>query len=274
MRKLLLFPVLLVLAAVVFYFTYQRIDAGNEGIVVKRFTQDRGIQDLTLRTGSFFINPLAEYVVETPVHMRPFKFVNYHVTASDGTDFTGNMVGSYTVLPTRSPGIFRVYRRPLAELEASGQIEAIFVGAYRDVALSYAPDSLMSHRAIYNKEAKDTLNARLARAGFQAGAYTALLTPPPSIVEMANAKNKEIQNTLFVENQRKTAQATADKMETEANGYAKSLKIRSTAEADANNRIAASLTPELRRYKVGMLWKGGDINGRAPQIIELHTATN
>ncbi len=269
MSKLFFLAVALLLAVGVFIATYTRIDAGNEGVVVKRYTQERGVQDVSLRTGTFYINPLVEYVEEFPVHMRPFKFEEFQITASDGTDFTGQLSGSYRVAPGHSPAIFAEYRKGLDEIEATGQIEAIFVGAYRDVALGFTPDSLMSHRAAFNAAAKDTLQRRLRRKGFDVGPYTGSLTPPPSIVETATKKNKEIQQTLFIENQNRTARAEAEKAQTVAQGYANALAIRSKAEADANRRIAESLTPSLVKYRVGLLWKGDVINGRAPQIIEL-----
>ncbi len=54
----------IVITAIILFFTSSctRIDAGHEGILVKLYGSEKGIQDVTLVTGRVWYNPLTESV--------------------------------------------------------------------------------------------------------------------------------------------------------------------------------------------------------------------
>src|SRR3954451_15065871 len=50
--------------------TLTRIDVGHIGVKVKLAGSDRGVQDMQIKTGWVFFNPLAEQVIEFPVSVQ------------------------------------------------------------------------------------------------------------------------------------------------------------------------------------------------------------
>lgn len=67
----------LIIAGVIFLFscifigcTTTRVDVGHVGVKVKLAGSDRGVQDMQLKTGWVFYNPLTEQVVEFPTSVQ------------------------------------------------------------------------------------------------------------------------------------------------------------------------------------------------------------
>lgn len=52
----------------------ERIDAGYEGVLVKQYGTDKGVQDITLVTGTVWYNPLTEDVREVPLYVKTVDY--------------------------------------------------------------------------------------------------------------------------------------------------------------------------------------------------------
>src|SRR5688572_7915389 len=104
------------LLAAVLSSSCTRIDAGHEGILVKMYGTDKGVQDVTLVTGRVFYNPLSEDVYEFPIFVQTADYEAFNVNAKDGSVFTVDPTISFAVKPGESPHIFSKYRKTINEI--------------------------------------------------------------------------------------------------------------------------------------------------------------
>lgn len=79
---------------------------------------------------------------------------------------------------------------------------------------------------------------------------------PPQVVSAVNAKIQATQNAMTTENQLRQVQAEMAKEKLKAETYATNALIAANAQAEANLRIAKSLTPELVEWKKLDKWDG------------------
>jgi regulator of protease activity HflC (stomatin/prohibitin superfamily) len=93
-----------------------RIDAGYEGILIKQYGSDRGVQDVTLVTGRVWYNPFTEDVEEYPIFIQTIDYKEFSVNAKDGSEFIVDPTLSFRVIQGKSPEIFRKYRKDIEEI--------------------------------------------------------------------------------------------------------------------------------------------------------------
>src|SRR5690606_21682582 len=94
----------------------ERIDAGHEGLLVKMYGSDKGVQDVALVTGRVWYNPLTEQVFEIPTYVQTVNYEPFTVNAKDGSVFTVDPTISLKVIDGESPKIFKKYRRAVHEV--------------------------------------------------------------------------------------------------------------------------------------------------------------
>ena len=94
----------------------ERIDAGHEGLLVKMYGSDKGVQDVALVTGRVWYNPLTEQVFEIPTYVQTVNYEAFTVNAKDGSVFTVDPTISLKVIDGKSPQIFKKYRKGINEV--------------------------------------------------------------------------------------------------------------------------------------------------------------
>lgn len=94
----------------------QRVDAGHEGILVKQYGSDKGVQDVKIVTGTAFYNPFTEDVYEFPTFVQTLDYEPFDINSKDGSSFTVDPTLSFFVQSGKTPGIFRKYRKELDEI--------------------------------------------------------------------------------------------------------------------------------------------------------------
>lgn len=82
---------------VMFNSCNERIDAGYEGILVKLYGSDKGVQDVSLVTGRVWYNPLTENVYEFPTFVQTINYQAFSVNAKDGSVFSVDPTLSFKV---------------------------------------------------------------------------------------------------------------------------------------------------------------------------------
>ncbi|QMU26514.1 SPFH domain-containing protein [Adhaeribacter radiodurans] len=144
MKKIMtaLFLVALVITGVTFSCT--RIDAGHEGILVKQYGSDKGVQDVSLVTGRVFYNPLSENVYEFPIFIQTADYEAFNVNAKDGSVFTVDPTISFAVTPGKSPHIFSKYRKRIEEITKTTLYNYV-KDAFRNQMNKYSTDELISN---------------------------------------------------------------------------------------------------------------------------------
>ncbi|MBC7451607.1 MAG: hypothetical protein H7259_08985, partial [Cytophagales bacterium] len=90
-----------------------RIDAGYEGILIKQYGSEKGIQDVSLVTGRVWYNPWTENVEQYATFIQTVDYEAFNVNAKDGSEFIVDPTLSFNIVPGNSPKIFSKYRKDL-----------------------------------------------------------------------------------------------------------------------------------------------------------------
>jgi len=235
----------------------KRIDAGYEGILIKLYGSDRGVQDVTLVTGRVWYNPLTEDVVEYPLFVQTIDYKEFSVNAKDGSEFIIDPTLSFRVIQGKSPEIFRKYRKDIEEISQT-TIYNYVKDAFRIQMNKYTTDEIVSNREKFENDVQNYLQTELQKEGFMLEQLTSGLKYPKEIVEAVNKKNKAVQEALMVENQLKVAEAEAKK-----------LIIQAEAQKKANELIQSSLSPLLIQKMFIEKWDGKTpIYGNSPVFFK------
>ena len=221
-----------------------RIDAGHEGIKIKQYGTEKGVQDVVLVTGRVWYNPMTEDVVQYPIFVQTVDYEPFNVNAKDGSLFTVDPTLSVRVTPSKSPEIFVKYRKDLKTVLNSAVANYVR-DAYRLQMNKYTTEELVSNREKFESDVQNSLTEILSREGFTLEQLTSGLKYPDSIVNAVNAKNEAVQRAMQVENEIKVSEANARK-----------LIIEAEAEKKANELRQQSLTPLLIQKQFIEKWDG------------------
>ena len=233
------------------------VDSGEIGIRFHKFSgnsENYGGVEGTCR-GWVWYNPFTESVFTYPTMVQRKNYEPFSVNAKDASVFTMDPQLAYHINPDKAADIFVKYRKPIEEIE-NGYIRTCIYEAYRTCGNAYTSDSLMSNRAKFEADVRSRLEKSLALEGFVVDEFTSAITPPKSLVDMIDAKNRAVQSALKAENEVKEAEANAKIAVAKAEGNAKAMKIKADAEAYYNRTIAASLTQYIVMEDYIEKWDG------------------
>jgi regulator of protease activity HflC (stomatin/prohibitin superfamily) len=132
----------------------ERIDAGHEGLLVKMYGSDKGVQDVALVTGRVWYNPLTEQVFEVPTYVQTINYQPFTVNAKDGSVFTVDPTMSLKVIDGQSPKIFKKYRKNIDEVLQNTLVNHI-KDVYRIEFNKYTTDSIISRREAFENGVQD-----------------------------------------------------------------------------------------------------------------------
>jgi regulator of protease activity HflC (stomatin/prohibitin superfamily) len=222
----------------------ERIDAGYEGIRVKLYGSDKGVQDVSLVTGRVWYNPITESIYEFPTYVQTVNYDAFTVNAKDGSVFTVDPTLSLRVAPTSSPKIFTKYRKPVNEILNQTLVNHI-KDVYRIEFNKYSTDSIISNRERFEAGVQEKMIAFLEGEGFLMEQLTSGIQYPESITQAINAKNAAIQKAQQAENELKVVEANARKM-----------IVQAEAEARANELKQRTLSPLLIQQQFIEKWDG------------------
>ena len=254
MRKQIVLALSLVIIA---FSSCTRIDAGHEGILIKQYGSDKGVQDVILVTGRVWYNPFNEDVEQYPTFVQTIDYAPFDVNAKDGSSFTVDPTLSYNIVPGNSPKIFTKYRKSLDEVSNTTILNYV-KDAFRIQMNKYTTDEIVSNREKFENDVQKTLTDVLEKEGFRLEQLTSGLKYPQTIVNAVNEKNSAIQNAMKVENELKITEAQAKKM-----------LVLARAEKEANELKKQSLSPLLIQQMWIEKWDGKSTQyGMTPNIMK------
>lgn len=240
-----------------FFVRMERIDAGHTGIRVNLVGDNKGVDDITEVTGWVTYMPLFTAIYEFPVYTQVKDYDAFRVNAQDGSEFTVDPTLSYYVDQESVPRIFRQYRKSLKELE-NGYLKNVIYDCYRLTANRFSSDSLMSNRGVFEEEVQTRLENTLRKEGFVYQQLTSNITPPQSLKDAIDAKNRTIQEAMQAEN--KVRQAEAD---------ARIRRIKAETEKYENDMKATALTPLIIQQMFIEKWDGKlPVYGEVPSLLQ------
>jgi len=221
-----------------------RIDAGYEGILIKQYGSNKGIQDVNLVTGRVWYNPWTEDVEQYATFVQTIDYEAFDVNAKDGSSFSVDPTLSFNITQGNSPRIFKKYRKSLKEVSQTTILNYV-KDAFRLQMNKYTTDEIVSNREKFENDVQKTLSTVLEAEGFKLEQLTSGLKYPQTIVDAVNSKNKAIQEAMMVENQLRVAEAQARKM-----------IVQAEAEKKSNELKQQSLTPLLIQQQFIEKWDG------------------
>jgi regulator of protease activity HflC (stomatin/prohibitin superfamily) len=257
MKKLIALGIALFMAFLIWLICTERIDAGYEGIKVKLYGSDKGVQDVSLVTGRVWYNPLTESIYEFPTYVQTVNYENFTVNAKDGSVFTVDPTLSLRVQPGFTPKIFIKYRKRIDEILNYTLVNHI-KDVYRIEFNKYSTDSIISNRERFEAGVQEKMIAFLKNEGFVLEQLTSGIQYPESITQAINAKNAAIQKAQQAENELKVVEANAKK-----------LIVQAEAEARANDLKQKTLSPLLIQQQFIEKWDGKTpLYGNSPTFFK------
>jgi regulator of protease activity HflC (stomatin/prohibitin superfamily) len=234
-----------------------RIDAGHEGILIKQYGSDKGVQDVSLVTGRVWYNPWTEDVEQYATFVQTIDYEAFDVNAKDGSSFTVDPTLSFNIVSGNSPKIFQKYRKDLKEVSETTILNYV-KDAFRLQMNKYTTDEIVSNREKFETDVQKTLSDVLHTEGFKLEQLTSGLKYPQTIVDAVNGKNKAVQDAMKVENELRVTEAQAKK-----------LIVQAEAEKRANELKQQSLTPLLIQQQFIEKWNGATpLYGTAPTFFK------
>jgi regulator of protease activity HflC (stomatin/prohibitin superfamily) len=247
----------LLFLTLVLFSSCTRIDAGYEGILIKQYGSDRGVQDVSLVTGRVWYNPWTEDVEQYPTFIQTVDYEAFNVNAKDGSEFIVDPTLSFNIFSGNSPKIFTKYRKKLEEVSKT-TIYNYVKDAFRLQMNKYTTDEIVSNREKFESDVQKTLAGVLQKEGFGLEQLTSGLKYPQAIVDAVNSKNKAVQEAMKVENELRVSEAQAKK-----------LLVQAEAEKKANELKQVSLTPMLIQQMFIEKWDGKTpLYGNSPVLFQ------
>lgn len=252
MKKLILLSLVLLVVT-----SCTRIDAGYEGILIKQYGTDKGVQDVSLVTGRVFYNPWTEDVEQYATFVQTVDYEKFNINAKDGSEFIVDPTLSFNIVSGNSPKIFSKYRMDLEDVSETTILNYV-KDAFRLQMNKYTTDEIVSNREKFENDVQKTLSNVLEKEGFRLEQLTSGLQYPQTIVDAVNSKNKAIQDAMKVENELRITEAQAKK-----------LIVQAEAEKRANELKQTSLTPMLIQQQFIDKWDGHTpLYGSSPVLFK------
>lgn len=244
------------------YGFFAKVDSGNVGIV----THFGKIKD-TVLTAGFHITGYFDQV--HPINVRTqIKSGEVVAFSSDIQQVTLFVSINYNVTPEAANTLYKTISGDYFSTLISPRVNE----NVKVVVSNYTAESLIASREILSAEVLTLMQNDLAPYGITATAISienidftdafesAVEAKQVATQEAQKAKTQQEQQTMEAqqEAQRKkiAADAAADVMRTEADAKAYEIKVHAEAEAEANAKIAASVTDELINYVQAHNWDG------------------
>lgn len=236
--------------------TTTRIDVGHIGVKVKLAGSDRGVQDMSIKTGWVIFNPLTEQVIEFPVSVQniilsasphegsaPTDKAGEHAidesitfSSIEGVNANADVGFSFHIDPTQAPKLYARFRQNDMRELAYGYMRNVIREAFSDVA------SKMPIQDIYGAgktkmlaDVHERCKNVLGTDGIVIDQLTinGALRLPQNVADAINNAMAATQNAIQSENKVRQVKAEAEQVITKAHGDAEAAREKSRGEADA-----------------------------------------
>jgi regulator of protease activity HflC (stomatin/prohibitin superfamily) len=248
---------LFILLSVVLFAScsYERIDAGYEGIKVNLYGDKRGVDDVELVTGAVWYNPWTTAVYEYPTYVHTVDYKPFTFNSQDGSVFTFDPTIMLSIKPGYAPEVFVKYRKAFDEVVNVTLLPFIH-DAFKEEINIRKDNDLISKQTEFQNAIEARLSEELGKENFIVSKVTTGIQYPAALVESINAKNKAQQEELRIKNEALVAEAAVAKKVAIAQGDAEALRVKGDAEAEYNRKISASLSNLIIQQEMIKRWDG------------------
>lgn len=251
MKKL---SVLVLLFLSLLFVSCTTADSSEVALVVDQIGNDKGIPNIQMESGFIFYFPPTQDVYTYPTSVQHKVWSeneeedsptdeHIDVTSSDGATFGLDVSINLQLQRNRAADLFIKYRVDMDEL-INTRVRTIVRKELLDNAVTFASDSLLQHRNIYESNVTKTLSVALEKEGFSLNNIAVLkMALPPSYKKAIERKIAVLQETATIISQTKQAEQTALKKVALAKGNYEA------AQYDAKTKEILSQPKLLELYK-------------------------
>jgi len=254
------------------------IQPGYVGIVVNQWGTNRGVQDLTLKTGRVYYNPVTETVIEYPTFMQTVAWTknpnegnqtagagSSHDTADESITFTtsGSTIInaaisiSYQLVEKAVPAFYVQFRHGRLEDFTYGFMHNVARDTMNEVGGHYTPEQIMGDNEEFLKTVRNRLQTQLTPYGVEIHqfGFIGAPRPPEGVRNSINAAQQAKYLAIQKQNEILQAEAQAKSDVAKATGEAAAILAKAEGQAKANKLLAESLTPQvLERTRLDVQW--------------------
>jgi regulator of protease activity HflC (stomatin/prohibitin superfamily) len=229
-----------------------RVDPGHVGIKVNMAGSDRGVDKLPIVTGWVTYLPGATQVFQYPTFMQTATWTqsphegspdNEEITwnTSDQVTVTADINLSYHLDSEKVPNFYVQFRSDDLAFFTHGYLRNVARDAFNNIGSRYSFDDVNGPKKeeILGK-VRERINADVTKYGVivEQFGFIGALRPPENIINSINLKTQAIQKAMQAENELREAEAQAKKVVANAEGA-----------AQANERLARSISPQLLEWR-------------------------
>lgn len=237
--------------------TLDRVGVGSVGVKVKLAGSDRGVQDMQIKTGWVFYNPLTEQVIEFPVSVQNIILssnphegndptdkdqkshgVDESITFSsvEGVNANADVGFSFHIDPQQAPNLYARFRQNDMRELAYGYMRNVLRESFSEVT------SKMPIVEIYGAgkskmlaDVTERCRIALGKDGIIIDQLTinGALRLPPNVADAINNAMAQTQSAIQSENKVRQIKAEAEQAITAAHGQAEAARQKATGDADA-----------------------------------------
>lgn len=263
--------------SLVFFFSFMlinctRVGVGHAGIEVSLAGSNRGVQDIPIRTGWVWYNPIGTEVIEYPTFVQTAVWTHdkhegsenneeISFNSMDGMVFTADVNLSFTLNKEKLPHFYVKYRAEKVETFTHGMMRQVARDEFNNVAATYlAEDIYGSKKEEFVNKVRARVNDHFKEEGvtIESLGFVGAPRPPQQFIDAVNNKLAAKQKAQQAENELQEAKAQAAKQVAWAEGEARSNQIK-----------AASLTTAVIEWrKLEIQEKAlGKWQGHVPQYV-------
>jgi regulator of protease activity HflC (stomatin/prohibitin superfamily) len=249
-----------VLGAILFFsfYTPRWVEPGHVGVIVNAYGDEKGVSLEEAKVGRHWLT-WNESLYVFPTFTQNYTWVaesrdgdeSFRFNDVDGTSLNADVGISYSIDPDKVPMIFQKYRRGIEEIT-----DTYLRNHVRDAITSEA--SVLTVDAIYGKDKEKLLDrvtervkAKVEPIGIKIEElyWIGEIRIPKEIKDALNLKIAANQQADQSRNEVLKRKYEADKKIEDARGVAESILVNAKKQAEANDLLTKSLTPELLQYK-------------------------
>lgn len=245
------------------------VEPGYVGIKVNMSGSQKGVEDFPLQTGRIWYNPLFETVYEYPTFMQNKSWSqdigeSITVNSKEGAQITMDVAINYTLDPEQVPELFIEFRQPIDTITTGYLRNQVRDSFNKVTGLFTAGEIFGSKKQEILQQVTDDLKTKLKERAFILDSVSIIGSPrgDDRVMHSINAVIEATQKAIEAENKVKQIEAEALQEVAKAKGKAQAILEEANAQAEANQKIAESITPSLIHYRMLEKW-----DGVAPKVL-------
>jgi regulator of protease activity HflC (stomatin/prohibitin superfamily) len=260
------------------------IGVGNVGIEVSKVGASRGVQDVAIKTGLVFYNPLTTEIIEYPYSMKRVvwtKDVNEGKPVDQSITFTTSnsavvncdVASSIQLAVNSTPQFYVTFRADDFNTFVDGFYRDVVRNQMNNIAGKYTVEQVMGDNGPMLAAVEAAVQQKMNPYGITVTnlGFTGACTPPAAVMASINAKLAQEQRSLQTQNEIAQVEAEAKKREADAQGIAQSNLIMAQADATANKLRSESLTTAILQLEAIKRWDGhlSQVSGGGSNLINI-----